>query len=234
MGIFLACCIGLVNQGCGLSEYESRMEEQQERMNYMDEENKNLDGNILQVPGTKVDDKVEIPPNHFYCRPPKGISPKPREQKLGDLLYVFPGSGSNPLIRDMLAAIVKTDGTNKFVEEVLQALGGMSGTRKYRDLRPPGRAGMHLETYEEATPDLITDVYFYKQDTPYEVALAFRLMPKAATDSSAKERINYCLGSLRAGSLAYEMHKTYKPLAPTQAPAQLPSFMPVPNKFKVE
>src|SRR5262249_4221645 len=155
-----------------LAAYQARMEMQQERIEYMEEENRHLENLSLQMPPTKNDKTVVIPSNHFYCRPPKGINTTPSEQMMGDALHVFPAKSSKCRIREMMVAIVKSNPSNKFTEEVLGALGITSPTKRPRDIRPPGRPGLRLELYEEANEDQETYVYLYRQDAPYEVAVA--------------------------------------------------------------
>jgi hypothetical protein len=207
--------------GCGLTQYEGKMEEQQDRLDYMEQENKHLSPGYLQLPPTKEDKKVIIPGNHFFCRPPIGISLTPTEQKLGDVLYVFPATSNKSPIREMLAGMAKAGKSSKFTEEVLSALGIMASTKKYRELRPPGRPVMRFEQYQESDGEQITDVYFYRQDAPYEVAIAFRVTLQGGKESAVKEDIDYSLRSLRAGSVAYEMHKIYRP-PPGSMPGQAP------------
>ena len=59
--------------GCGLSDYEKRMDEQRERMNLFDEENATL-GDLIDMPSGKDPRGAEIKvPFEIYLRLPKGI-----------------------------------------------------------------------------------------------------------------------------------------------------------------
>jgi hypothetical protein len=52
--------------GCGLSEYQQKYEKQQERMNYLDQENQYL-GSTLNVPSPK--ESKSAPPKSFFVCP---------------------------------------------------------------------------------------------------------------------------------------------------------------------
>src|SRR5712692_8324840 len=86
---FLA--VGLLGAwGCGLSEYQSKYEKQQERMNYLDQENLYL-GRPLILPAKKESNGPPV-----SVRLPLGISTKPDEEPVG-ILYRYPKSSAKSL-----------------------------------------------------------------------------------------------------------------------------------------
>lgn len=64
---------------CGLSDYEARMREAQEREERFREEQKYLDV-AVQIPKRKNKDGKDEPVANLFFRPPKGILPKPEAQ----------------------------------------------------------------------------------------------------------------------------------------------------------
>jgi hypothetical protein len=72
--------------GCGLSDYEKRMDEQRDRLNLIDEENAAL-GDLIDMPSGKDPYGGEIKvPFEIFLRVPKGVSGAFQER---DSLYVF-------------------------------------------------------------------------------------------------------------------------------------------------
>ncbi len=100
--------------GCGLSDYEKRIDEQKAYLQSFDEENQLL-GDPLEMPMVTIDDKktktlkLEIAyPVEFFLRPPKGIASKVKEkdgpfeyQKVA--LYRYADKGYNILAGSALA-----------------------------------------------------------------------------------------------------------------------------------
>src|SRR5260370_32361289 len=71
--------------GCGLSEYEAQYEKQQERMNYVDQENQYLNGPLnLPVPKDSKNPGLNV-----FIRLPIGIS-RNHEEKPEGTLYRYP------------------------------------------------------------------------------------------------------------------------------------------------
>src|SRR5262249_23303022 len=72
--------------GCGLSDYEKRMDEQRDRLNLIDEENAAL-GDLIDMPSGKDPYGNEIKlPFEIFLRLPKGVSGTFQER---DSMYVF-------------------------------------------------------------------------------------------------------------------------------------------------
>ena len=69
---------------CGLSDYEAKMRDAQERKDRFDEEEKYLDVPV-QIPTQKNKDDRDEPVANVFFRPPKGIEPKPQAQPRNSL-----------------------------------------------------------------------------------------------------------------------------------------------------
>src|SRR5438445_1033445 len=101
--------------GCGLSEYQSKYEKQQERMNYLDQENLYL-GRPLVLPVKKESNGPRV-----SVRLPLGISTKPDEEPVG-ILYRYPKSsakslqGANVKVSDIESALVAVETTGNWKE----------------------------------------------------------------------------------------------------------------------
>lgn len=78
---------------CGLSEYEARMREAQERKEHFDEVKKYL-GKALVPPMQKNEKGEDKPVATVYFRPPQGIDSKPKEQR-GEMWRYPAGRNSN-------------------------------------------------------------------------------------------------------------------------------------------
>src|SRR5205807_384084 len=81
--------------GCGLAEYEAKMEDAQKRIDYLDKQNAYLGGVIDPPPPEKnpsgTDGTVTIKPKiDLFLRVPKGIEAKFEPATVGGLLYRYP------------------------------------------------------------------------------------------------------------------------------------------------
>lgn len=100
--LLLAFTGALSAAGCGLGDYEDRIEATRKRIKVFDEENKAL-GDIIDYPGKKVDDKdVPLWPFEVYLRLPKGVAGSAtsgKEYPSGNLsLFKYAGSAGNNVL----------------------------------------------------------------------------------------------------------------------------------------
>jgi hypothetical protein len=208
--------------GCGLGEYEKQMELQQELLDYMEEENKVLEPLPILLPALKEKGKIVVPANHFFYRPPKGISISP-VGLVDNLLYEF-----DPLVRTSpitaiyaaSAKVNKADKDDKFQTEVLRLL-SIGGKKKVVTVRAAEGKPKTLDAYEETTPKGVTTAYFNKQDPGGEEGvIVIHLAPGGEKDSAVKNAIDKSLASFLCGKAAFQRHRTYKPIG---AKAIIPS-----------
>ena len=194
--------VGIVfGSGCGLSEYQSKYEKQQERMNYLDQENLYL-GQPLVLPAKKESNGPRV-----SVRLPLGISIKPDEELVG-ILYRCPKSsakslqGANAKVSEIDSAFVavETPGNWKeFKKRVLEPFKGVDpeSTRTV-SLEIPGRPARTFETIaftEGADPTWAYRFYFFRDET-CRVALGFRGSESALASETARQAMEFSVKTL--------------------------------------
>jgi hypothetical protein len=205
--------------GCGLDEYEKQMEYQQQRLDYLEEENKLLEPQSLNLPPVKEGSKIVLPSTDFFFRPPRGISTTAGERPLSNLLYSFsPGASlQKPLIISILAAMAKPDVKNPKDPFKIDVLSVLSITSKSMSIKrvqtPTGRKPVDLEFYEDKSPREVTRAYFNKSDPLCEAVVVIRLTPAGATDPSTVQALERALGTFMTGTTALNQHRVYNPVA---------------------
>ncbi|HEY7309290.1 MAG TPA: hypothetical protein VH643_08045 [Gemmataceae bacterium] len=85
---------------CGLSDYEAKTLETQQRAERFDKEQKYLDEPV-QMPTTPDKDGKEVKVADVFFRPPKGIGPKPAH--LGNQLWRYARTGKSDFVRVEMA-----------------------------------------------------------------------------------------------------------------------------------
>lgn len=223
-----AVAMGGFLSGCGLDEYEKQMEYQQQRLDYLEEENRLLEPQSLTVPPVKDGaGKIVLPSTNFFFRPPKGFSIVAGERPLSNLLYTFaPTVSSQRLsIISIMAAMAKPDPQNvkdPFQTDVLSVL-NINGKRTIRAVRTPtGRKAVDLDVFEEATSKEITRAYFNKTDPLCEGVVVVRMTPAGASDPALEKAI----GTFMTGKAALSQHQVYNPVAGgSKAPKRTKSIL---------
>lgn len=188
--------------GCGVSDYEARMGQEQSRVEYFDRETLFLEALVKwpEKKDEKKDDKTApgLAPNEIYFRPPKGIATTPLPA--GGNLYRLPAVGATPgLFQEVFLLVVKGKGRDAFRAEVMKDMAafGAGGTMTEKSLTPPGRNQMRFEHYRNETANL--NLFLY-QDGDYQAAVGFRaLKPDLAT-------MDLSLGTLALGQNAMTQH----------------------------
>jgi hypothetical protein len=195
--------------GCGLSEYQQKYEKQQERMNYLDQENQYL-GSALTVP-TPKESKSASP--KVFLRLPIGISPNHDEKPEG-ILYRYPKSSSKASAEsgakasdiDSVFLAVETDKDwNDFKKRALEPFKGVEAPNmRGVNLEVPGRPPKSFQTISFTygdDPSWSYQFYFYKDDV-YRVAIGFRGTDKVMASDAAKQAMEYSLKTLVVGKAA--------------------------------
>jgi hypothetical protein len=224
-GFLLTASLLLLESGCGLDHYEQQMEREQQRLQYLDDQNQNLEANPLKWPEKKGEDKEAVGDKDFFFRPPKGISTTPEPMPMG-MFYRYSSTDPTGNLQDLLVAFaLSREGTEKFRNEVLRNLESFglraAGPIKSREAGLPIGQPIRYDFYELQGPPNQAggSVYFYHEpasgDAEYQVALVFRGTPSSPggipNDSAVME---LTLGSLRVGNVARIRFSQYKP-APT-------------------
>jgi hypothetical protein len=222
--LFTVCLAG----GCGLADYEKRMDAQRARLRVVDEENRYL-GEMLELPPPDMDGVAAVPFD-FFVRLPRGISPTVADKNgsyvIGDqVVYRYPGSaeGTNVFLAAAVAAapdhekkLKKGEVTpEEFREKFQRALGAIV-KETLRPSEKSERVTRPATTYTaEKLPSLDFD-YFALEDDPALkdathvavyvhqrgarlLALAFQVPQAVKTEQAAQQGIDLCLRSLDIG-----------------------------------
>jgi hypothetical protein len=195
--------------GCGLSEYQQKYEKQQERMNYIDQENQYL-GSPLHVPVSK---ESKSAPPQVYLRLPLGISPNYDEKPEG-ILYRYPKSSSK-ISADSNSKVSQIDSVffaveidkdwNDFKKQALDPFKSVDAQNlRTLNLEVPGRAPKTFQTVSFTygdDPSWTYQFYFFKDDV-YRVAIGFRGTDKIMASENAKQAMEYSVRTLEVGKTA--------------------------------
>jgi hypothetical protein len=194
----------LLGAGCGLAEYERKMAEEQERIRYLDEENKHLEAGPVRLPEKKEadPDAKTVQPAEVFFRPPKGIALNPDERPVVANLYRYRATGASPAFPEVFLAVSK-DGSGTFQQDILRSLGSSAATRGNKEIKRPGREPLRFEMYKEPLREL---TFFFSRTDVYQVAVVFH-----AAESAATTRVmDFSLGSLALGGAAGVQHRAYQ------------------------
>jgi len=193
--------------GCGLSEYESKYEKQQERMNYLDEENRYL-GKPIEL-ATKKDSTG----SGIRLRLPLGISTNHDEETVG-ILNHYPKSSSKPPkgtdakvseIESAYVAFETTKDRNQFKKQALEPFKSADpqATRTV-NLEIPGRPARTFEMIsftDGSDPTWAYRFYFFR-DEVYRVAIGFRGSEPALASETARQAMEFSVKALAVGKTA--------------------------------
>lgn len=204
--------------GCGLSAYESKMEEEQDRLKYLDEESSSLDGPV-DFPEVKEGKQVLIKKTDVFFRPPRGVHRKPDDKKpYGQLLNVY--SGRAPFTKLFLAVSKSHKTEEDFRKEVLQSFGGGQVLTKrrveQRAARPPRVVELQATKVEDPAAATTYVANFHK-DREYMVAVIFAL--PSGEVSKANNLMDLSLATLSVGQRAKQQYAAFRSAA---APAPAP------------
>ncbi len=203
--------VGLVIlSGCGLSEYEGKMAEEQKRLRYLDEENKNLEGPLEFAPKKRETDKDAKPllPEELFVRLPKGIARKPDELPISGIAYRYRAAATNAPFSEIFLVVTKEPSAT-FLQDVQRVLNSSCTSISPKPIQRPGREAGQFEAvpFEMGRdPQTGLSFYFYRAQG-FQVALVFH------TNDTANTAIEYSLGSLFVGPLASQQHKLFKDAA---------------------
>ena len=192
--------------GCGLSEYQSKYEKQQERMNYLDQENLYL-GRPQVLPAKKESNGPPV-----SVRLPLGISTKPDEEPVG-ILYRYPKSsakslqGTNVKVSEIESAFVAVETTGNWKEFKKRALEPFKGAdpenARTVSLEIPGRPARTFETIaftDGADPTWAYRFYFFHDQTCH-AAIGFRGSESALASETARHGMEFSVKTLAVGNV---------------------------------
>jgi hypothetical protein len=205
LNLFLLAGLAFAS-GCGLSEYEAKYEKQQERMNFIDQENQYL-GAPFELPIPK-ESKGPLPKIHL--RLPLGISTNYEEKPEG-ILYRYPKRSSKASkdsdqkvteIESVYFAVEMDKDWNDFKKRALGPFKDVD-PRNVRtvNLEVPGRPSRTFQTisFTDGTDPTWSYLFYFFHDDVYRVAIGFRGTEKTLASEPAKQAMDFSVKSLAVG-----------------------------------
>jgi hypothetical protein len=219
--------------GCGLAEYEAKMDEAQKRIEYLDKMNTYLGGAIESPPPEKspaaadgtvtVKQKVDV-----FLRVPKGIETKFEPGVLGGVLYRYPRdttvarpaqragvppSKQPPEFQEVMVAVSTDRSRDEFWQAILGHFGSPETNTMTRDtLQAPGRPSLTYEKLEFVAPSPPTTYFFnVYQAQNVLVAVVFAVKPDIAKNPDVAAAMDYSLKSLGVGPEANLARSRFRP-----------------------
>jgi hypothetical protein len=196
--------------GCGLRDYERKLEEQQIRMKEEADLNSNLEPYPVKLHEKKGKEKdPAVSSDYLFLRPPQGMNTAADDKYSGACSHYLPRADSSTF-KEMFVLLAKTEDREKFKSEVLKEL-HVSGNPVSIPLPAKSNHVTQFELYEDAAKDPIR-VYIGQGNPTYQVAVAFRLAAGSRWDS-VNDKIKYSLGTLMIGLAGWGQNKSYRPPA---------------------
>jgi hypothetical protein len=183
-----------LSAGCGLSEYEQKMEETQKNQQFAENERKYLTSTPIRLPEPKNKDEKktaeEVQALAYFStlRAPNTIDINPKGGTVGPL-YRYPGTATE--FKDLLIGATKADR-----QRVLQALDlSPSAGKKSVPIKLPKGTVIQFDLYQGQSEKYTTRVYVYERN-PYLIVVAFR-MPPGTVSKLVDDKIDCSLRTLR-------------------------------------
>jgi hypothetical protein len=201
-GAALLATLIVVSGGCGLTDYEARLESQEKKLKYIEDENQNLEKDVS-FPDDDKDDFASV----FYFRPPKGIRPEPEAKLLGKHFYQFPSQRADSGFKDVLIALADESKTTpaKFQKEIKDFLEikGPASAPAAPYSRPKGMPNSFPQQFEIYRERSI--ILCFLQEPAFPTAIVFRL--SGPVSPITEDRIKFSLASLLEGKPAAAQRK---------------------------
>jgi hypothetical protein len=194
----------VLTAGCGLSDYENRMDSEQARIKKFDEDNKNLE------------DAAELPSDaHVFFRPPAGMKKTFEKDLVDNLLRVLPPQSKGEIFQEVDLAW-STDPKEDLEAKVWNAL--KVSPQKLAQEKVGEKSGHKGRIFDKAAytaGDSAYYVYFYKEGS-YRVVVIFKFGYKEGeTDpgkvQTARSLIDLSLSTLAVGQLAVKRKNAFRP-----------------------
>jgi hypothetical protein len=224
--LLLLTGIALLVAGCGLQDYEKKLEEHQKREAYLEAENAHLESQPLRLLEKKGKERAKekgksleqdaLNADSFFFRPPLGVSPIPEEKPVG-ILNKYAGRSENSGIKEMYVALAKNEDQDKFRKAILvDAL-----KLNEKALKPPKPSEFSrldsrplvFDTYFEDSTKERLRVYLLRDPT-WQLAIAYRLSGTAGSSNGVETNIDYAMRSTAFGTAAVQQHAVYRSAGP--------------------
>jgi len=195
---------------CGLSDYEEKMRETQQREERLREEAKYLDAPV-KIPTEKDKDGREFPVANVFFQPPRGIQSAFQAEQIKSLFWRYPartGGGDFAFVELAFA-----DDAKDFASKVIgnyQASGGTHQT--VRELKPPGRdkpSVFDVWDFDNGQEGYSVNIL---RSPKTQVAVVY-IFPRMRRDNNRKA-IELSLESLAVDGQKYPAQKRYEEKTP--------------------
>jgi len=200
--------VGLLLAGCGVTDYEARMKDTQQRIRLYEEESKLLTVPV-NVPTAKNESGQPVPVASFTLRLPQTVSTTPSPEARGGMYYDYMPATIPPMTAYpwVSLAFAKADDA-KFAETVMKwftATGPVSTSQYTTRLKVP----LSRTTFENDTHWHSINLY---KGTNQQVAIIYAV-PKAQAQQAARA-IDLSLDSFGIESSLAAAQKAYQPKGP--------------------
>jgi hypothetical protein len=199
---------------CGLSDYEEKMRETQEREERLREETRYLDAPIKIQ--TEKKEEREVPVANVFFRPPRGIQAAFLSDQVKGLLWRYPGRPNGGEF--LFVELAFGDDDKEFASKVLSKYQASGGTQQSaRQLTPPGRdkpVVFDVWDFDNGQEGYSVNILRGGR-TQVAVVYAF---PRVRRDN-VRKAIDLSLESLGVDGAAYAARKRYEQKSPWQLTA---------------
>jgi hypothetical protein len=221
--------------GCGLADYESKMERGQKLIEFIDKQNVYLGNPIEPPPPEKAPagpdgTVVPKPKVELFLRLPKGIETKPEPATMGPILYRYPkevitatrpSAKAGPIpkglpeFQEVLVAMSTERGRDEFWTAILSPFGAVDTSTMTREtLQAPGRPSLMFEKLSFNASLPLPNSYnhcFVHQAQNVMVGIVYSVPVDKANDPEIKAAMEASLMSLAVGPEAAQARARFHP-----------------------
>jgi hypothetical protein len=219
--------------GCGLADYEAKMDAAQKRLEYLDKESVYLGDPIEPPPVIRPATEEGAPkpkPIDLFFRPPRGIATKYEAMPVGSILYrylrdplssqrIAPRTAGQPIksppeFQEVLVAMSADRSRDEFWNDILNAFGGVDAKNMTREIKQPlGRQPLTFDKlpFNVSPPPTSYFVFVYEAQNVH-VAIIFSVKQDKAADAEVANAMDFSLKSLAVGPEALRLKQQYHPI----------------------
>jgi hypothetical protein len=219
--------------GCGLADYESKMERGQKLIEFIDKQNVYLGNPIEPPPPEKAPagpdgTVVPKPKVELFLRLPKGIKTKTEPPTMGPILYRYPkeeitatrpSAKAGPIqkglpeFQEALVAVSTERDRDQFWTAILSPYGVEPSTPTRETLQVPGRPSLTFEklSFSTSSPPPSSYYFYVHQAQNVWVGIVFSMKLEKATDPEVIAAMEASLRSLAVGPEAAQARTRFRP-----------------------
>jgi hypothetical protein len=178
--------------GCGLSDYEQKMDETQKTQRMTEDARKLLAKTPIKLPESKNKDETKKAEEESALAPFANFRPPSTvriefQGKVGPL-FKFPGGSE---FKDVLIGVTTADRPS-----ILHALDLDSAGKTPVALKLAKGGALQLDVYKGQNPTYATRAYFYEK-SPYQIVIVFRWDPSRPVSELSERAIEASLRTIR-------------------------------------